>query len=230
MSDQANWPPTVRVVFGAAGALLALKGVRTKGPIGRALQVLGLGLLVRSAMNRPGRRLVALGKGQRAIEIEKTIAVTVPVEQVWEVWSDFEAFPRFMSHLREVRRIDQGMSHWVAAGPAGIPVEWDAVITDWVPNRFIGWKSVAGSTIETSGNVRFRPTADGTTEIDVQLSYNPPAGAIGQSVATLLGADPKRSIDEDMLRIKSLLEGPETQGKGKRSSKSSGPKRPKPKT
>src|SRR5687768_7666482 len=101
-----------------------------------------------------------------------------------------------MSHLREVRKIDEGRSHWIAVGPAGVSVEWDAVVTDWVPSQLIAWKSVEGSTVETAGRVRFEPTGDDRTEIDVQLSYNPPAGALGHAVATLFGADPKRAMDE----------------------------------
>jgi uncharacterized membrane protein len=203
---QDNWAPTTRLLLGTLGGILALQGVRTKGPGGRALSMVGLGLLARAATNLPPRRLVGLGAGRRAVDIQKTIGVAAPVDRVWELWSNFENFPRFMSHLREVRKIDENRSHWVAAGPAGIPVEWDAIVTEWVPKQRIAWKSVEGSTVETAGRVRFEPTPEGGTEIDVQLSYNPPAGALGHAVAALFGADPKRAMDEDMVRLKSLLE------------------------
>jgi uncharacterized membrane protein len=203
---QENWAPATRLLLGTMGSVLAFKGVRTRGPGGRALSVVGLGLLARAATNLPPRRLVGLGAGRRAIDVQKTIRVAAPVDQVWELWSDFENFPRFMSHLREVRKIDEGRSHWIAVGPAGVSVEWDAVVTDWVPSQLIAWKSVEGSTVETAGRVRFEPTGDDRTEIDVQMSYNPPAGALGHAVATLFGADPKRAMDEDMVRLKSLLE------------------------
>jgi uncharacterized membrane protein len=188
--------------------------VRAKGPGGKALSMLGLGLLARAATNLPAGRLIGLGAGPRAIDVQKTIRVAAPVDRVWELWSDFENFPQFMSHLREVRKIDEGRSHWVAVGPAGVPVEWDAIVTDWVPNQLIAWKSVEGSTVETVGRVRFQPTLDGETEIDVQLSYNPPAGAVGHAVATLFGADPKGAMDEDMGRLKSLLEAGKTRPDG----------------
>jgi uncharacterized membrane protein len=138
--------------------------------------------------------------------VQKTITVNAPIEQVWELWSNFENFPHFMSHVKEVRKLDEGRSHWVVAGPAGVPVEWDAVITDWVPHQLIAWKSVEGSTVDSAGRVRFQTLQDRSTEIDVQLSYNPPAGAVGHAVAALFGADPKRAMDEDMVRLKSLLE------------------------
>jgi uncharacterized membrane protein len=211
---QENWAPSTRVIMGTIGGALALKGLRSKGAAGRTLSALGLGLLTRAMTNLPARRLVGAGAGRRAVEVQKTVVVGAPIEQVWELWSNFEQFPRFMSHLREVRRIDEKRSHWVATGPAGIPVEWDAVITEWVPNEVIAWRSVEGSTVQAAGRVRFRPTPVGNTEIDVHMSYNPPAGALGHAVASLFGTDPKRAMDEDMVRLKALLEEGKTRAEG----------------
>jgi len=170
------------------------------------LSLVGVGLVTRAAVNLPARRLITLGRGGRAITVEKTLLVGAPSDRVWELWSNFEDFPRFMAHLREVRKIEEGLSHWVAVGPAGAPAEWEAIVTDWVPGQFIGWRSVENSPIETSGQVRLSPISDRETQIDVQLTYTPPAGAAGYVLASLLGADPKRAVDEDLLRLKSLLE------------------------
>jgi uncharacterized membrane protein len=115
-----------------------------------------------------------------------------------------------MSHLEEVQRTGEGRSHWVATGPAGSRFEWDAITTESVPNEVLAWRCEAGSTVDNEGIVRFRPNPDGTTQIDVRMSYNPPAGAMGHAVASLFGDDPKRAMDEDLLRLKSLLEDGET--------------------
>ncbi len=203
---QENWAPATRLLAGVLGGLMALQGARTRGKAGTGLRVFGLGLVTRAITNFPARRLIGAGAGHRAIDVQKTVRVSAPIEQVWELWSNFEDFPRFMSHLREVRRIDEKRSHWVAAGPAGIPVEWDAIVTEWRPKESIAWKSIEGSTVETAGRVRFRPTSDGNTEIGVHMSYNPPGGAIGHVIASLFGTDPKRAMDQDMVRLKSLLE------------------------
>ncbi len=211
---QENWAPAIRLLAGSLGGLIALQGVRTKSGAGTALRMAGIGLMTRAMTNLPASRLVGAGASRRAIDIQKTIRVAAPVEQVWELWSNFEQFPRFMSHLREVRRVGQDRSHWIANGPAGLPVEWDAVVTEWLANESIAWKSVEGSVVRTAGRVRFRPTADGSTEIDVYLSYNPPAGALGHAVAALFGADPKHAMDEDMVRLKSLLEEGKTRAGG----------------
>jgi uncharacterized membrane protein len=80
------------------------------------------------------------------------------------------------------------------------------VVTDWVPGQFIGWTSVEGSPVETSGQVRVKPLSSGETQVDVQLAYHPPGGVAGHTLASLLGVDPKRAMDEDLARFKSLLE------------------------
>jgi uncharacterized membrane protein len=119
-----------------------------------------------------------------------------------------------MTHLREVRRTYKNRSHWVAAGPAGIPVEWDAVVTEWVPNESIAWSSIEGSMVDTAGRVSFTRMPDDTIQINLRMSYTPPAGGIGHAVAALFGADPKRAMDEDMVRLKSILEDGKTTAQG----------------
>lgn len=212
---QENWAPATRLLMGALGGALALRGFRGRGPAGPLIATLGAGILTRALTNLPVTRLTGMGAGRRAVDVQKVINVAASVEQVWDLWSNYENFPRFMAHLREVRRSGEGRSHWVATGPAGSTVEWDAVTTAWVPNEVIAWKSVEGSPVENAGMVQFRPNPDGTTQIDVRISYNPPGGALGHAVATLFGADPKRAMDEDMIRLKSLLEeGKTTAGQG----------------
>lgn len=204
--SRPNRRPATWLAVGALGSLVALQGSRTRGLQGRVLSLVGVGLVTRASVNLPARRLITLARGARPITVEKTLLVGAPADRVWELWSNFEGFPQFMAHLQEVRKIEEGRSHWVAVGPAGVPAEWEAIITDWVPGQFIGWRSVENSPIETSGQVRLSPISDRETQIDVQLTYTPPAGAAGQVLAALLGADPKRALDEDLLRLKSLLE------------------------
>jgi uncharacterized membrane protein len=205
-SAMQNWPPAVRLAIGAVGGMLAVKGLGRRGLRGNALTAAGAGLLSRAITSRSSRGIFGGATGAQDIEIQKTIRVNAPLEQVWELWSNFENFPRFMTHLREVRRTYKNRSHWVAAGPAGIPIEWDAVVTEWVPNERIAWSSVEGSMVDTAGRVSFTQMPVGTIQIDVSMTYTPPAGAVGHAVAALFGADPKRAMDEDMVRLKSLLE------------------------
>jgi uncharacterized membrane protein len=96
-----------------------------------------------------------------------------------------------------------------------MPVSWNAVITRRVPNELLAWKSETGAVIPNAGTVRFEPAADGATRVNVCLAYNPPGGALGHLAARMFGADPRSRMDEDLLRLKSLLEEGRTSAPGK---------------
>jgi uncharacterized membrane protein len=142
--------------------------------------------------------------GRRAVDIHKIVNVDAPLEEVFAFWANYENFPRFMSHVREVRDTGGGTSHWVVDRPAGVPVEWDAVVTALETNDVLAWTSVPGSAVESSGIIRFAQNEDGTTHVDLKMTYSPPAGAIGHAAAKLLGADPKRQMDDDLARAKTF--------------------------
>ncbi len=202
---QEVWPPAMRVAAGTAGAALVAQGARRRTLPAVAAGLAGLGLLARSATNLPLRRLVGWGAGRKAVDIQKAIHIDAPVDRVFELWSAYENFPRFMSHVREVRQIGPDWSHWVVAGPAGVPIEWDAEITEFIPNKILAWKTVPGSVIQHSGIVRF-DDEDGGTRVTIRMSYNPGAGALGHAIAELLGADPKTRMDQDLAMMKTFIE------------------------
>lgn len=203
---QTNWSPTTRLVAGAAAGVLTAYAAKRRGLIGVAIAPLGIAMLSRAITNLELKRIIGIESGPRTIDIAKTINIGAPVEQVFDFWTHHERFPEFMSRVREVRRIDDRTYHWIVAGPAGVSVEWDAEITKLVTNQTIAFKSLPGSAIEQTGFIRFTPTSDGDTCVDVKMSYNPPAGAIGHLIALLFGADPKREMDEDLMRMKSFIE------------------------
>lgn len=150
------------------------------------------------------RRWSGTGEG---IEVVRTMTLDAPVERVYEFWNDFENFPRFMSHVREVRRTGPDRTHWVVAGPGGTPIEWDAVVTRRVPNEEINWRTVEGSLVEHSGTVRFRPLGTTQTQIEVRMTYRPVGGVLGHGLAALFGSDPERVIGDDLSRLTTQLRG-----------------------
>jgi uncharacterized membrane protein len=99
-----------------------------------------------------------------------------------------------------------GRSHWVVAGPAGVSFEWDAVTTRLEPNRLLAWRTVSDTAVRREGSIQFEPH-NGGTRLEIRLSYSPPGGTLGHMVARFLGSDPKTELDEDLLRLKSFLEG-----------------------
>lgn len=208
---QPYWSPTARVVAGAGGGALALVGMRRGGLTGGALGLGGLALLLRGLTNRELARLVGAGRG--AVTVQKTITVDAPIEEVFAFWDHYENFPRFMAHVREVRPAVAGRSHWVVSGPAGVPISWDTEVDTYARNERLGWRTIPGSVVNHAGLVRFEP-ANGGTRIHIRMSYAPPAGTLGHSVAALLGHDPKRAMDEDLVRFKSLIEEGKTTARG----------------
>jgi len=211
---QEVWSPSARLAAGAGGAALSVLGLRAGGVGGTALGLGGLAMLLRGATNLNLARLTGIGAGRRAIVVQKTLTVQAPVEQVFDAWSRYENFPQFMSWVREVRRSADGRSHWTIAGPAGAPVEWDTEQTAFQRNELIAWRTVPGSIVQHAGVVRFEPGPSGGTRVTVRMSYTPPAGAIGHGVAALLGFDPRRIMDQDLVRLKSLLEEGKTTAHG----------------
>jgi uncharacterized membrane protein len=148
--------------------------------------------------------------GNRGIHVREAIRLEKPVEEVYRFWRQLPNLPRFMSHLDEVRDLGNGRSHWVAKGPAGMNVEWDAEIINEVENQVIGWRSLPGSDVVTAGSVNFDVVRDGrSTQVTVHLQYAPPAGKAGALIATLFGKEPSQTIREDLRHVKHLLEAGE---------------------
>lgn len=143
--------------------------------------------------------------GRRGIHVEESITINRPIAEVYRFWRDFENLPRFMRHLESVAVREEGVSHWVATGPAGTRVEWDARIINDVDNKIIAWQSLDGSMVATAGSVNFDETDRGTV-VRVHLQYNPPAGKLGSTIAWLLGEEPSQQIHEDLRRFKALVE------------------------
>jgi uncharacterized membrane protein len=202
---QESWSPAARGLVGATGSFLMFYALRKRNPLALLAGSAGATMLLRGATNTPMRRLMDMAAGRRAIDVQKTIKVGAPVEAVFETLTHFENFPQFMSNVREVKIREDGSSHWTVAGPAGISVEWDAATTQLLPNEVVAWKTTPGSIVEHAGIIRFEP-ADGSTRLDIMMSYNPPAGALGHVIAMLFGADPESKLDEDLMRMKTFLE------------------------
>lgn len=142
-----------------------------------------------------------------ASTVTKAVTINKPIEQVFAFWQQLENLPRFMRYLDSVERLGDGRSRWRAKGPGGVPVQWEAETLTERENEIISWRSVPGSTIQTSGTVRFEraPGARGT-EVHVEMQFQPPAGTLGKTVAWITGRDPSRQLHEDLMRFKQLLE------------------------
>ena len=141
------------------------------------------------------------------VQVKKSITINRSPEEVYQFWREFQNLPRFMNDLESVQITGEKRSHWVARGPAGKRIEWNAEITEDRPNEMIAWRSLEGSQVENSGLVRFEPARGKPgTVVRVELEYRPPAGVLGATVAKLLGAEPKQQVHENLHRFRQLME------------------------
>lgn len=202
---QEHWAPAPRALAGAFGGALLTYGLARRGLIGLGIAAGGGTLLARAVTNQPVRELTGLGVGPDAVRVEKTIRIDAPVEEVWSLWEDFESFPTFMSHVRDVRSLGDGWSHWTVDGPLRTPVEWDAELLELQPYERLAWRSRPGARMQHSGEVALEPAGDGS-RVHVHMAYNPALGVAGHALAKLLGADAKKWLDDDLLRMKTLVE------------------------
>lgn len=145
--------------------------------------------------------------GQGGIEVEHAMTIDRPRPEIYSSWHDFEFLPSFMKHLESVHVSGDGKSHWVARGPLGVRVEWDAETTEDRPNELIAWRSLPGSEIENTGRVRFADApGDKGTEVYVHLRYQPPAGSASAAIAKLFGEEPDLQVLDDLRRFKQIIE------------------------
>ncbi len=152
-----------------------------------------------------------LGRGietrNGTIPLTAALIIDRPPEELYRHWRDLSNLPQFMKHVKRIEAKDDRRSHWVAQGPAGSTVEWDAEMTDDRPNECIAWRSVEGSEIDHAGSVQFDPAPDGRgTVVTVNIQYRPPLGTVGAAVAAWFGKDPNQTVKMDLRRFKQVME------------------------
>jgi uncharacterized membrane protein len=224
--NSINVGKTERLVSGLAAATVAVVALRRKR-LRPLLLPLAANLLSRAVTGRcPVNRAIGRNSARggrvspvasvrrgEGVKVEKSVTVNRPADEVYRFWRNFENLPRFMDHLESVTVIDETRSHWVAKAPAGTKVEWDASIHNEIDDELIAWRSLPGSDVNNAGSVHFTPMGDGSsTEVLVVLSYEPPAGKLGAAVAKLLGEEPSKQVDDDLRRLKQVMEASEARG------------------
>jgi uncharacterized membrane protein len=132
--------------------------------------------------------------------VEKSVEIECPVRTVYNQWTQFEDFPQFMEGVEEVRQLDDTHLHWVA-NIAGTKREWDAKITEQIPDERVAWRSEDGS--ENAGVVTFHRLGEGRTKVMLQLEFDP-EGFVEQ-VGDKLGFVGRRA-EGDLERFREFIE------------------------
>ncbi|HYT10677.1 MAG TPA: SRPBCC family protein [Mycobacteriales bacterium] len=174
------------------------------------LGITALGVLAAARLSRRVR-LSRVPPGDGAIRVESRVTVNRTLEEAYAFWRDLSRLASFMTHLESVSESaspdGDRRSHWTAGAPGGGTVEWDAVLVQDVVGELISWRSVEVAEVTNSGAVRFRTAPGGRgTEVLVELVYEPPAGPVGATVATLLGEEPQQQLVDDLRRFKQIIE------------------------
>jgi uncharacterized membrane protein len=145
-----------------------------------------------------------LGKSRASGMMSSTmdsIDVNVPVHTAYNQWTQFEELPKFMDSVHEIRQIDDTHLHW-RASVAGKEEEWDAEITEQIPDKRIAWRSTGG--VRNAGVVTFHKLTDNTTRVTLQMDYDPQS--FDEKVGDALGLV-KMQLSGNLKRYKELLEG-----------------------
>lgn len=207
-----SWPPGLRAIATLGGGSLGMLGLIRRTPGSLALGAVGLGLVARGISNMPlvrSSRQAGQAGHEQTVDLHESVYIAASPETVFDVWREYENFPRFMSNVKEVHDLGEGRSHWIVNGPAGLQLEWDAELTHEERGRLLAWKTVPGSMIEHVGTVHFQPVEEGT-RVDVRLSWLPHESMAERAVsatATVFNGNPARQMTEDLQRMKAYVEG-----------------------
>jgi uncharacterized membrane protein len=135
--------------------------------------------------------------------LEESIEIRAPIEDVWEIWTDFTRRPDLTENVVEVRRTGPERTHWVVEVPLGHTIEWDERVTVREPNRRICWEAT-GRYVSHRGCYRFESTPTGTRLTD-EVEYDLPLSPVSDVVARFLG-EPDKSIAADLRHFKEVME------------------------
>jgi uncharacterized membrane protein len=215
----ANVGDVERTISGLGGGFLVASGLRRGGIGGTAAAILGAGLVYRAVTGRCSL-YQALGittahghsdavgvPAKRGRRHEVSVVIERPASQLFDYWRQLKNLPRLFDHLVSVVEKSDGRSHWVARGPLGQTIEWDAEIHNSQPGEMIAWRSIPGSDLDTAGSIHFKPTADeGRSIVTLNMKYNPPAGKVGSAIAAWLGQSVEGDLQQGLRRFKQIAE------------------------
>ncbi|HKO60242.1 MAG TPA: SRPBCC family protein [Pyrinomonadaceae bacterium] len=213
-NSRVNVGQVERLISGIGGGALLGYAITNRTKTGIALGLLGAGLLYRGATGQcEAYRSLGINTAKddsedvaRDVHVEKSITVNSTPKELFRFWRNFENLPLFMEDLESVTKLDETRSHWVANGPGGQPVEWDAEIYNERENELIAWRSLPGSDVTNAGSVHFEESPGHGTFVKVVLNYNPPGGRAASLIAKLFGKEPGQLIEHNLRRFKQLIE------------------------
>jgi uncharacterized membrane protein len=209
-------PRKYKIATAIGGVGLVYRGIRGNSKV---YDILGID---RNKGELSPNAVIAHTEGRKVV---RAVTINENKENLYRFWRDFRNLPKFMEKIESVQILDDKRSHWSAKAARGKTIEWDSEVYNEIPNELIAWRSLPGSEFKNAGTVIFRTAPNGAgTEVKVVMNYHPPAGKIGVAIAKLLRQEPGQQIQEDLRRLKQLLEAgeiPTTEGQPRGNQKSS---------
>jgi uncharacterized membrane protein len=194
--------PFSSLLMAAAGAWLAHRGVTGRCAVYDHLDV-------GTVEDDEEQRLDAGGHDD--LSVETAITIGRPVGEVYAFWRRLENFPLFMKSIVSVTERGGGQSTWIARGPAGETWKWESEILEDRPEELLVWRSLPGSEVHHHGSVRFQAAPAGRgTEVRVGIEFLPPGGIAGRLLARIARRLPEHEVEEDLRRLKQVMEAGET--------------------
>ena len=181
---QTNWSPAARLLAGAAGTTLMFNCLTRRGPASLLLGTVGFALTLRALSNKELGRSIGISGGRRGIDVQKTIEIDAPVEDVYAFLSNPTNYPRITNMVKSVEQIGDDCYRKTMAGPAGTELVVDERITRREPNHFIACRSEPNSALRYTMRAWFEPVAEARTRVHIQATYNPPGGAFTHAAAS----------------------------------------------
>jgi len=198
----------------AGGVALLAYAARERSWRAAGIALAGVPLVYRGATGHwLPQALTGAQPEARAAELptlRASFIVDRPAGELYAFWRKLENLPRFMKNLESVTETGGNRSHWVGKTPFGGTAEWDAELTAEEPGRRLAWRSLPGSSVQTSGEVRFE-TATGNrgTQVFVTMEAGLPGNLLGRLVEPIVHQGTERQVREDLRRFKELMEAGE---------------------
>ncbi len=218
IAADGNGMQTDSLPIALLGGALLVAGLRRGSGDGLVLALAGGDLLCKGVTGRHLHEALAFRPGDGAQlqgtastptvpEVERTLTIGAPADELYRLWRQPETPNRVMGHVGEVTVRSEDEAHWVVHGPLGQTWEWDTRIVEEQPGERVRWESLPGAAFPNEGEVSFRPgPADWGTETTLRVRFDPPGGLVGDAALKLAGPAPKLFLGQALRRFKSLAE------------------------
>lgn len=208
-TDKVNIHQTERNVSTALGGVVLLRSFTRGSLSGIALgsALLYRGISGHSFLYQALNMSTADGNKQSAPEVERSITIEKPAQELYRLWSDPQNITQVMGDFADVTQVSDKRSHWVLHSPLNRRMEWDTEIVENRPGELLRWKSVEGAPLPNEMAVRFHPAPrDWGTVVTLHVRFTPPGGALGSGLLRRLRIGPSLAAEKILRRFKSLAE------------------------